>query len=470
VRLFPLQKTRIAGSAGPKEGTMNTRLRKFISCYRPHRKIFFIDMACAAVSGAVAMIFPMASRQIIQTALTPNAAPELNALLLSGLVLLGLIIIRTACNVVYAYQGHLMGARMEADLRAELFDHLQKQSFRFFDKRRPGHLMSVITNDLLAMTELFHHGPEDLLLSLIKFGGALFFLTRIHLGLALAVFGLLPPMAVFALHMSSKLKDAYKESRERIAGVNAQAEDTLINIRAVKSFVSEDVEREKFRQENGRFLESRRRIYKSEAYLYDVMSSFPDTLTAVIVVFGGILITGAKLNLADLTAFLLYTGGLFEPIQLLMNFIRLYREGTSGFSRFMELMETKPDITDDENAMELPSVRGEVTFRNVGFRYGEDREYVLKDVNLSARPGEPVAVVGASGIGKTTMCALIPRFYDVTEGQVLLDGVDIRRVKLSSLRKNIGVVQQETYLFSGTVLENIRYGRPGASREYKDHW
>ncbi len=444
---------------------MNPRFLKFISYYRPHVKIFTLDMGCALVSAGVTLTIPLVSRFITKQVLTGVPADALPQILWAGGLMLALILLLTVCNMVYCCQGHVMGAKMETVMRAELFAHYEKLSFRFYDEQKIGRMMSILSNDVLSMTELYHHGPEDIVMFLIKFVGAFVVLLHINVPLTVATFALLPLMVLHALYFNPKMKAAYKRSRERIADVNAQVEDSLSGIRVVQSFTNEEVEQTKFDRENRRFLDSRKDVYKNEAFFYDVMSSFPHCFTLVILVFGGICIINGTMDLADLLAFTLYIGSLNEPIHTMLNFIRLYQEGSTGFARFMEMLETKPDICDREDAVALSGVQGRITFENVTFGYQEDQEPVLKDFSLIAEAGESVAVVGSSGVGKTTLCSLIPRFYDVTEGRILLDGVDIRNIRLKDLRQSIGVVQQDVYLFSGTVLENIRYGKPDATME-----
>jgi ATP-binding cassette subfamily B protein len=358
-----------------------------------------------------------------------------------------------------------MGAMMESDLRSELFNHFQKLSFRFYDEQRTGQLMSRITNDLFSLAELYHHGPEDYLIYSIKFIGAFVILTSINLKLTLAVFIFLPILAVFSFYFNKRMHGAFKRNRERIGDINAQVEDNLSGIRVVKSFANEDTEKKKFAYENNRFLESRKNIYKNEAFLYEGVNTITQLITVTVIVFGGASIVHASLDLADLITFLLYIGSLIEPIQQLTHMTQQFQEGITGFERFMEILEIEPDIQDSPNAIEIQHVQGNVEFKNVGFRYKETHSYVLKNISLDVKAGDFIALVGSSGVGKTTLCSLIPRFYEVNEGQVLLDGVDIKDIRLSSLRKNIGVVQQDVYLFAGTILENIRYGKPGASQE-----
>ncbi len=444
---------------------MNPRFRKFLSYYRPHVKLFTLDMGCALVSAGVTLTIPLVSRFITKQVLTGAPADALAQILWAGGLMLLLILLLTVCNMVYCCQGHIMGAKMETVMRAELFAHYEKLSFRFYDEQKIGRLMSVLSNDVLSMTELYHHGPEDLLMFLIKFVGAFVVLLNINVPLTIAAFSLLPLMVLYALYFHPKMKAAYKRSRERIADVNAQVEDSLSGIRVVQSFTNEQAEQEKFDRENRRFLSCRKDVYKNEAFFYDVMSSFPHCFTLVILVFGGICILKGTMDLADLLAFTLYIGSLNEPIHTMLNFLRLYQEGSTGFARFMEMLETKPDVCDREDAAALNDVKGQITFENVTFGYQEDREPVLKDFSLTAEAGESIAVVGSSGVGKTTLCSLIPRFYDVTAGRILLDGVDIRNIRLKDLRRSIGVVQQDVYLFSGTLLENIRYGKPDATME-----
>ena len=444
---------------------MNPRFRKFLSYYRPHVKIFTLDMGCALVSAGVTLAIPLVSRYITKQVLTDVSADALSRILLAGGLMLALILLLTVCNMVYCSQGHVMGAKMETVMRAELFAHYQKLSFRFYDEQKIGRLMSILSGDVLSMTELYHHGPEDILMFLIKFVGAFAVLLHINVPLTIAAFSLLPLMVLHALYFNPKMKAAYKRSRERIADVNAQVEDSLSGIRVVQSFTNEGIEQAKFDQENHRFLNCRKDVYKNEAFFYDVMSSFPHCFTLVILVFGGICIMKGTMDLADLLAFTLYIGSLNEPNHTMLNFIRLYQEGSTGFARFMEVLETAPDICDQADAVSLNDVQGRVTFENVTFGYQQGQEPVLKNFSLAAGAGESVAVVGSSGVGKTTLCSLIPRFYDVTEGRVLLDGVDVRSISLKDLRRSIGVVQQDVYLFSGTVLENIRYGKPDAAME-----
>ncbi len=442
---------------------MNPRFRKFLSYYRPHLKTFTLVMSCALVSAGVTLTIPLVSRFITKQVLAGVTDNALSQILWAGGLMLFLILILTVSNMVYCCQGHVMGAKMETVMRAELFAHYEKMSFRFYDEQKIGRMMSIISNDVLSMTELYHHGPEDILMFLIKFVGAFVVLLSINVPLTIAAFSLLPLMVLYALHFNPKMKAAYKRGRERIADVNAQVEDSLSGIRVVQSFTNEEIEQQKFDRENRRFLDCRKDVYKNEAFFYDVMTSFPHLFTLVILVFGGICIIHGTMDLADLLAFTLYIGSLFEPINTMLNFIRLYQEGSTGFSRFMEMLETNPDISDREDAVYISNVQGRITFENVTFGYQDDQEPVLKDFSLDVKAGESVAVVGSSGVGKTTLCSLIPRFYDVTEGRILLDGVDVRSVRLKDLRKNIGVVQQDVYLFSGTVLENIRYGKPDAT-------
>jgi ATP-binding cassette subfamily B protein len=392
----------------------------------------------------------------------PDALSQIEKM---GAIMLLLVAVQTAGNFFVDYRGHAMGAMMESDLRSELFGHFQKLSFRFYDQQRTGKLMSRITNDLLSLAELYHHGPEDYLIYLIKFVGSFVILININVKLTFAVFIFLPILAIFSFYFNQRMHHAFKINRERIGDVNAQVEDNLSGIRVVKSFTNEETETKKFAFENNRFLESRKSIYKNEAFLYEGVGTITQLITITVIVFGGVSIVNASLDLADLITFLLYIGNLIEPIQKLTHMTQQYQEGITGFERFMEILETEPDIQDSANAIEIKNVQGNIEFKNVGFGYNEEHAYVLKNITLRVKAGDTIALVGSSGVGKTTLCALIPRFYEVNEGKIILDGINIKDVTLSSLRRNVGVVQQDVYLFSGTVFDNIRYGKPAASKD-----
>jgi ATP-binding cassette subfamily B protein len=443
---------------------VSPRVHKFLSYYKPYRGLFFADMLCAFIVAATALILPLCARYITQNVLAENTADPLPQILMMGAVMLALVLIQTRCNMFVDYRGHMMGALMESDMRAELFEHLQKLSFSFYDEQRTGQLMTRITTDSLSVAELFHHGPEDFAIALLKFAGAFIILVLINAPLALVVFLFVPIMAGYAFHFHKRMTRALRRSRDRIGDINAQVEDTLSGIRVVKSFANEAIETHKFAYANERFVDSRREGYRSESYFSGGLTAFTQLITIAVIIFGGIGITSASLDAADLVTFLMCVAILIDPIQRAVNIARLLQEGITGFSRFMEVMETQPDIEDLPNAIDLTHVRGNVEFVGVSFRYRDDHDYVLSDISLNIRAGEYVALVGTSGVGKTTLCSLIPRFYEVTEGAILLDGRNIRDIKLRSLRRHIGIVQQDVYLFAGTVADNIRYGKPGAEQ------
>lgn len=444
---------------------MNSRNRKFLSYYKPYMKLFFADMACALIVSGTALALPLCANYIIKYILQSNAPDALGQVYGMGALMLVLLLIHVLSNMFVDFQGHVMGARMESDVRRELFDHYQKLSFRFYDEQKTGQLMTRLTNDSFNLSELFHHGPEDIVISLLNFAGAFTIMLTINARLALVVFLFLPIMAGYVAYFNKRTQIARLIYHARIGDINAQVEDTLAGIRVVKSFTNEAIEGQKFGHANERFVVSRRDVYRNEAFFSAGMTASAQLLVIAVIVFGSIAILGASVDLPDLITFLLYVGILIEPIQRFSNFTRLYQEGMAGFTRFMEAMDVVPDIKDAENAIALTQVHGNVEFRNVSFKYKEDHDYVLKNISLDIKAGEYVALVGSSGVGKTTLCSLIPRFYDINAGCILLDGIDLRDISLLSLRKNIGVVQQDVYLFAGTVMDNIRYGKLDASRE-----
>ena len=446
-----------------KFNILPARTRKFLSYYKPYQRLFWADLACAFVVSATTLLIPLCVNYITKNVLAGGGANMLNQIYGMGVVMLGLILIHTVGNMFVAYQGHMMGAFMERDMRRELFDHYQKLSFAFYDEQKVGQLMTRIANDSFDLAELFHHGPEDIVISLLNFIGAFIILITINAHLALIIFLFLPVMAIYAFHFNKKMKTALRQSHDRIGDINTQVEDTLAGIRVVKSFTNEAVEAKKFMQENNRFLDSRRDTYRSETFFYEGSIAFTQLMTVAVIVFGGISIVKTSLDLPDLITFLLCVGILIEPIRRYGNFTRLYQEGIAGFERFMEVLEVEPDIQDTAKAIELTQVQGRVSFKDVSFRYKDDAGYVFKNLSLDIQAGEFVALVGSSGIGKTTLCSLIPRFYEVNEGEVLLDGTNIKAIRLDSLRSNIGLVQQDVYLFAGTVADNIRYGKVNAS-------
>ena len=442
---------------------MNAR-GKFLSYYRPYKGLLVADLACAFVVAAITLTLPLCARYITKNILEGDAPNALAQIYTVGAIMLALIVVYALCSSFVDYQGHMMGARMERDLRAELFAHYQRLPFGFYDEQKVGQLMSRLGHDTFALGELYHHGPEDIVLTTLKFFGTFVILLSINVPLTLIVFLFLPVMAGYAFTFNRKMKLAMRRSKDNIGDVNAQVEDTLAGIKVVQSFANERLERGKFAVANDRFLGSRKAEYASEAWLFNGMVAFTQLFTAVIIVFGGAAIVRGSLDLADLVTYLLYIGILIEPIRTALNFARLYQEGVTGFDRVMEMLAVKPEIQSRADAAELTRVRGQVAFRAVSFKYREGLEPVLKNLSLDIKAGEYVALVGHSGVGKTTLCALIPRFYDVDEGQILLDGRDIREVSLHSLRKHIGVVQQDVYLFAGTVADNIRYGKGDATR------
>jgi len=444
---------------------MNSRNRKFFSYYKPYMRLFFGDMACALVVSGTALLLPLCANYITKNILANHAPDALRQIYGIGAVMVALLLVHTLCNMFVDYQGHIMGALMERDMRRELFDHYQKLSFGFFDEQKTGQLMTRLTNDSFNMSELFHHGPEDLVISLLNFAGAFIIMLTINVKLALIVVLFLPALVAYVAYFNRRMQSARRIYHERIGDINAQAEDTLAGIRVVKSFTNEVIEREKFGTTNECFVDSRRDVYRNEANFSAGMIASTQLLVIAVVVFGSIAILNINLGLPDLITFLLYVTILVEPIQRFSNFTRLYQEGIAGFERFMEAMEVKPDIQDSENATDLTKVQGSIEFRDVSFKYKEEHDYVLKNISLNIKPGEYIALVGSSGVGKTTLCSLIPRFYDINGGCILLDGIDLRDISLRSLRGNIGVVQQDVYLFAGTVMDNIRYGKLDATRE-----
>lgn len=442
---------------------MNSRLLKFLSYYKPYLGLFWADMACAFFASVITLAIPLCIRYITKDILEVHDDSTLTQIYMMGGCLLLLVFLHTGCRAFIDYQGHLMGAKMEADMRNELFEHYQKLSFTFYDDHRTGQLMTRISHDTFDLSELYHHGPEDVVISLLNFLGASLILFCINVNLTLIVLFFMPIMVFYGYYFSRRMQKALRVSSDRIGDINAQVEDSLAGIRVVKSFTNEEIEKEKFACENKRFFESRKVGYKSEAFFYDGLVMFTQLMTVAVVIFGAVSIVKGGLDLVDLITFLLYIGILIEPVQKMGNFIRLYQEGMAGFTRFMEILEIEPDIQDAPEAVDLKHVAGNIEFRNVSFKYKEECDHVLKDISLNIKAGEYVALVGPSGAGKTTLCSLIPRFYELSAGKIIIDGKNIQNVSLRSLRKNIGIVQQDVYLFTGTVIDNIRYGRPGVS-------
>ena len=441
------------------------RLRKFLSYYRPYRALLLADLACAFVVAAAALLLPICANYVTKRLLTGQPAPEMLAEIWTvGGAMLALVVVQTLCTMFVDYRGHVMGAKMERDMRRELFEHYQKLSFRFYDQQRTGQLMARVTHDTLSLGELYHHGPEDLAIAVLKLVGVLAILAWIDVTLTLIVLVVLAAMLPFSLHFNRRMNRALRRSRDRIGDINERVEDALAGIRVVKSFTNEGLESTRFARHNDRFLESRSDGYRSEAWFSGGMEAFTQLITIAVIVFGAAAIARDSLDLADLVTFLLCVAVLIDPIKRFVNFARLYQEGITGFDRFMEVLAVEPDMPDRPDAVVPSRVRGRIEFRDVSFRYADDTPWVLKHLSLEIEPGEFVALVGSSGAGKTTLCSLIPRFYGVSEGAILLDGLDVRDIRVRALRRCIGVVHQDVYLFGGSVSDNLRYGRPDASQ------
>lgn len=448
-----------------KERSKNRR-KKFLSFYKPYMNIFALDMLCAFLAAGVSLVNPLIVRYITNELLPNQSLGQAGEMLVKLLVaMLLLAVLQMSCNYYITYKGHMMGAKMEYDMRAELFSHYQKLSFNFYDNEKTGQLMSRITNDLFDITELCHHGPEDLAISVIKVVGAFVILLQVNVKLTLIVFAFIPIMVIFASIIRKKMRQAFRKNRVKIADINAGIEDNLSGIRVVKSFANEDLENEKFKMGNDAFLESKRNSYLNMATFHSGLNFFITLLNVAVVIGGGFFIIHGLIGLGDLITYMLYINTLIEPIQKLINFTEQYQNGITGFERFMQIMEIDPDIEDAPDAEELKDVRGDISFENVSFQYDDANTDVFHNINLEVKAGEYVALVGTSGVGKTTMCSLIPRFYEATAGAVKIDGQDIRKFTLRSLRDNIGIVQQDVYLFTGSILDNIRYGKRDATKE-----
>lgn len=439
--------------------------QRFFSYYKPYKGLFFADMFYAIMGAAVTLVIPLIIRYITGTVIFYEADEALKVILKLALLMVGLVLLEAYCNFFIAYQGHIMGAKMEYDMRNEIFAQYQRLSFNFFDDQKVGQLMSRVTNDLFEIAELFHHGPEDIVISIIKFIGSFAILASINIRLTLVAFAIIPFMFAYAYYFNKKMKAAFKRNRAKIADINATIEDNLSGIRVVKSFANEDAEMEKFRDGNSRFVETKKSSYLYMGGFHSGLGAFMTMINIIVIVAGAVFITKGIVDVTVLITFLLYVNNFTEPVKKLINFTETFQNGVSGYERFLEIMSIEPAIKDKDNAVEKNDFKGDVAFTDVSFRYNDKNDYVLKNVSLAVKAGEYVALVGSSGAGKTTLCSLIPRFYDVTSGSISVDGVDVRDLKLKCLRNNIGIVQQDVYLFAGSIIENIRYGRPGATDE-----
>ena len=444
---------------------MEHKWKRLISYYRPYRGLFFSDMVFAILGAAVTLAIPLIVRYITTTVVLLPGEEALQIILGLGAAMVAMVALECFCNFYIAYYGHIMGAKIEHDMRNEIFEHYQKLSFTFFDNQKVGQLLSRITSDLFDISELLHHGPEDVTISLIKFIGSFLILVNINGTLTVITFAFIPVIAVYAFLLNRRMKHAFKTNRARIADINGQIEDSLSGVRAVKSFGNEAIEIEKFHEGNERFVESKRKSYWYMGLYNSGLGALTTLVTIVVLVAGASLMTGGRMKVADLVTFLLYINNFTDPIKKLINFTEQFQNGYSGYERFLEIMDVEPDITDAKDAQHITSVKGDICFDNVSFKYEEKQDTVLSHINLDVKAGEYVAIVGSSGGGKTTLCSLIPRFYDVDGGAVKLDGTDIRKIYLKDLRRQIGIVQQDVYLFAENIMENIRYGRPDATDE-----
>ncbi len=442
---------------------MKGKWKKFFSYYKPYKRLFLADMFFACLGAAVTLILPLIIRYITNDVIVREPNQALRTILVLAGVMVAMILLECYCNFFIAYYGHMMGARMEYNMRNEIFSHYQKLSFSFYDNQKVGQLMSRVTNDLFEISELFHHGPEDIVISIIKMFGSLAILLTINGKLALVAFAIIPVMLVYAAYFNVKMKQAFKRNRARIADINAQIEDNLSGIRVVKSFANEEIEMKKFTLGNDRFLESKKDSYRYMGSYHAGLGAFTTFINIAVIVAGALFITRNIIEVTDLITFLLYINNFTEPVKKLINFTEQFQNGASGYERFLEILAVHPDIVDRPDAKELRDVKGDIVFEHVGFQYEDTQEEVLADINLKVDAGRYIALVGSSGAGKSTLCSLIPRFYDVSHGVIRIDGIDIRDVTLKSLRENIGIVQQDVYLFAGTVMDNIRYGKPDAT-------
>ncbi|MFT3982793.1 MAG: ABC transporter ATP-binding protein [Lachnospiraceae bacterium] len=438
-------------------------LQKLFLYYGPYKGLFIADLCFAVVGAAVTLVIPLIIRYITDTVIYYAPSEVSAAVIRLTASMLGLVLLECGCNIFIAYYGHIMGACIEADMREEIFGHYQKLSFTFYDNQKVGYLLSRVTSDLFDISELLHHGPEDVLISLIKFVGAFFILIHINDRLTLICYAFIPFLILYAFYFNYKMKQAFRKNRERIAQLNSQIEDNLSGIKVVKSFANEEIEIEKFKKGNSRFVESKRESYRYMGAYHSGLNAMTTLVTVAAVVAGTMYLVEGTVAVTDLITFLLYINNFTEPVKKLINFTEQFQSGYTGFERFREILDIEPDIKDKENAIAVDTLRGEIDFLDVSFRYEADHDKVLNHLNLKVGVGDYVAIVGTSGAGKTTMCSLIPRFYDVSEGSILIDGMDIRDLRLEDLRSNIGIVQQDVYLFAGNILDNIRYGKPEAT-------
>ena len=422
-------------------------------------------MFFAIMASFIALLIPLVVRYVTAKVIYMPAEQVVKTMIIIAIVVGILILFQCYCNYYIANYGHVMGAKIEYDMRAEIFGHFQKLSFSFYDDEKVGQLMSRITSDLFDITELLHHGPENVTISVIKIIGALAILLSINVRLALIAFLLVPFMLVYAYFFNKKMKQAFRVNRIKIAEINAQIEDNLSGIRVVKSFANEDLENKKFKVGNDAFLEAKKNNYKYMGGYNSGLTAFTTMINLLVIVSGGLMITKDMISVTDLVTFLLYINIFTDPIKTLIDFTEQFQNGYSGYERFLQILSIEPEIKDSENAVSISNVKGDIKLEDVSFKYNDSSHRVLKHINLEVKAGSYVALVGSSGAGKTTLCNLIPRFYEATSGKITIDGKDIKDIKLKDLRDNIGIVQQDVYLFVGTVYDNIKYGRPNATRE-----
>ncbi len=440
-------------------------IRRFIDYYAPYKAVFFIDLVCAAVISIVDLAYPQILRTMTNTLFTRDSRVILGALPWIAAGLFVMYIIQSLCKYYVSFQGHMMGANMERDMRQQLFDHYEKLSFSYYSRNNSGQMMSKLVSDLFDIAEFAHHGPENLFISVVKIVGSFTFLFLINWRLALPLVVLVLCMFVFSFRQNRRMQETFMENRRKIGDVNSSLQDTLAGIRVVQSFANEDIEREKFRKSNHAFLISKKNNYNCMGNFMGWNLFFQGMMYLVTLVYGGYLIANGLMEVTDLAMYALYIGIFISPIQILVELIEMMQKGLAGFRRFLDVMETEPEIVDAPDAMPLTDVHGRVCYEDVSFHYSDDDACVLSHVSFEIPAGRSVALVGPSGSGKTTICSLLPRFYDVTGGRITIDGKDVRSMTLKSLRSQIGVVQQDVYLFSGTIRENIAYGKPGASMD-----